>query len=147
MKMRVFHRTLAAWLAALITVAAPAAADNFPTQVRTEGGSLQGGLDEGVLAFKGIPYVQAPLVDLRWRAPQPVKPWPGTRDATQLSPDCMQGTLGPPPPGGRHVTAEDCLYLNIWRPVEAAKQKLPVMVWIHGGGFVNGGSSSVDSTG
>lgn len=144
---RVFHRTLAALLASLTLLAAHAASESFPVQVRTEGGSLKGAEDEGVLAFKAIPYVQPPLGDLRWRAPQQVQAWQGVRDATQLSPDCMQGTLGPPPPGGRHVTSEDCLYLNLWRPVEAKTQKLPVMVWIHGGGFVNGGSSSVDSTG
>lgn len=140
-------KTYRSLLAALMLAAAPGVmAADFPLLVATEGGTLQGSVDEGTLAFKNIPYARAPLGDLRWRAPQPVQAWQGVRDASQLSPDCMQGPFGTPPPGGRHPVSEDCLYLNLWRPAGAA-QKLPVMVWIHGGGYVNGGSSSLDSGG
>lgn len=114
--------------------------------VRTEGGAVRGVIEHGVAAYKGIPYAAAPIGGLRWRAPQAVEPWIGVKNADRLAPDCMQAPLGPPPRGGRHPIAEDCLYLNIWRPT-GERDALPVLVWIHGGGFVNGGSSSADSTG
>ncbi|MET0245893.1 MAG: carboxylesterase family protein, partial [Sphingomonas sp.] len=101
---------------------------------------IRGSTEEGVQSWKGIPFAQPPLAELRWRAPQPVKPWNGVRETTQYSNDCMQipfpsdaAPLGTTP-------AEDCLYANVWRPA-GAKGKLPVMVWIYGGGFVNGGAS------
>lgn len=91
-------------------------------------------------SWKGIPFAAPPVGDLRWRAPQPVARWSGVRDATDYGSDCMQvpfpsdaAPLGTPP-------SEDCLYLNVWKPV-GAKGKLPVVLWIYGGGFVNGGSS------
>lgn len=119
---------------------------DVPAATRTEGGLVQGTIDGDVLAYKGIPYAQPPVGALRWRAPQPVRAWQGVRDGSRLAPDCMQAPFGPSPASGRHPVSEDCLYLNIWRPSSSA-QKLPVMVWIHGGGFVNGGSSSLDATG
>lgn len=117
----------------------PAAAQTATT-VRVDGGQVRGAQADGVIAWKGIPFAQPPIGDLRWRAPQPVKPWQGVRAATEYSADCMQipfpsdaAPLGTTP-------AEDCLYANVWRPASAAK-KLPVLVWIYGGGFVNGGAS------
>ncbi|WP_257461684.1 carboxylesterase/lipase family protein [Archangium lipolyticum] len=111
-------------------------------QVRVSGGLLQGAVRDGVLSFKGIPFAAPPVGDLRWRPPQPVQQWSGVRQATAFGHDCMQvpfagdaAPLGTPP-------AEDCLTLNVWRPADApADGKLPVMVWIYGGGFVNGGAS------
>lgn len=145
--MKLTRQLLAAIALTALSAALPVAmAAEFPIRVATEGGTLQGSIDEGTLAFKNIPYARPPLGELRWRAPQPVQPWQGVRDAGKLSPDCMQGSFGTPTPGGRHPVSEDCLYLNLWRPAGAA-QKLPVMVWIHGGGYVNGGSSSPDSGG
>lgn len=142
---------LAVALASLVLLHAPLASSNndapeFPTEVRTEGGVVRGVIEQHSVVYRGIPYAQPPIGAWRWRAPQPVARWQGVRDASRLSPDCMQAPFGLTPPGGRHPVAEDCLYLNIWRPLERAR-KLPVMVWIHGGGFVNGGSSSPDSTG
>ena len=109
--------------------------------VRVEGGLLSGVAADGVIAYKGIPYAAPPVGDLRWRAPQPAAPWPGVRAADAYGHDCMQepfpsdaAPLGTPP-------AEDCLYANVWAPEKSASPKLPVMVWIHGGGFVNGGAS------
>ncbi len=109
-------------------------------QVAVDAGAIQGKTADGVDAFLGIPYAAPPLGDLRWRAPQPVAKWSGVKDATAYRNDCMQvpfpsdaAPLGTPP-------AEDCLYANIWRPA-GATGKLPVIVWIYGGGFVNGGSS------
>src|SRR5512139_4106413 len=109
--------------------------------VRTEGGLVSGLVADGVVAYKGVPYAAPPVGDLRWRAPQPAPPWPGVRAADAYGHDCMQepfpsdaAPLGTPP-------AEDCLYVNVWAPEKPASAKLPVMVWIHGGGFVNGGAS------
>ncbi len=110
-------------------------------EVRIESGALKGAIAGGVVAFKGIPYAAPPTGQNRWRAPQPVAPWKGVRPAAAYASDCMQlpfpsdaAPLGTQP-------AEDCLYLNVWEPVKRVSGKLPVMVWIYGGGFVNGGSS------
>ena len=106
--------------------------------VHEENGDLQGSVDDGVISWKGIPFAAPPLGDLRWRAPQPAASWDGVREAAEYAHDCMQkpfdgdaAPLGTPP-------SEDCLYANVWRP-EHAEGKLPVVVWIYGGGFVNGG--------
>jgi len=110
-------------------------------EVRIEPGALKGTIAAGVVAFKGIPYAAPPTGQNRWRAPQPVAPWKGVRSAAAYGSDCMQLPFpGDAAPLG--VTpAEDCLYLNVWTPVERRAGKLSVMVWIYGGGFVNGGSS------
>ncbi|RZL57411.1 MAG: carboxylesterase [Sphingomonas sp.] len=126
---------------ALLLAAVPgaAAAQDRPV-VRTVDGPVRGATEGGIVAFKGIPFAAPPVGALRWRAPQPVARWTAVRDATAYAADCMQlpfpsdaAPLGTAP-------AEDCLYANVWRPAGDAR-KLPVMVWIYGGGFVNGGSS------
>ncbi|AEG50936.1 Carboxylesterase [Sphingobium chlorophenolicum L-1] len=103
-------------------------------------GRLQGVTEDGVTSFKGIPFAAPPVGALRWRAPQPVPAWSGVRDASNYGNDCMQlpvandaAPLGMPP-------AEDCLYLNVWKPA-GEQRPLPVLVWIYGGGFLNGGAS------
>jgi para-nitrobenzyl esterase len=108
---------------------------------RVDSGIVQGSVDNGVVSFKGIPFAAAPVGPLRWRPPQRVKHWAGVRSAVSYGPDCMQVPFpGDAAPLG--VTPEeDCLYLNVWRPAHATSSKLPVMVWLYGGGFVNGGSS------
>lgn len=128
---------LAAACAAAFSLAAGAAA---PLAV-TDAGPARGATRDGVDQWTGIPFATSPIGALRWRAPQPALRWTGTRDATAYGHDCMQlpfpsdaAPLGTPP-------AEDCLYLNIWRPAGGGAGKLPVLVWIYGGGFVNGGSS------
>ena len=116
-----------------------------PTVVRVDGGELQGVVDDGVASFKGIPYAAPPVGELRWRPPQPPAPWTGVRPAAEFGVDCMQGRFGPPPAAGAPgppASSEDCLFLNVWRPASATSgAKLPVMVWIHGGGFVFGSGS------
>jgi para-nitrobenzyl esterase len=109
--------------------------------VTVESGQLQGTVQDAVLSFKGIPFGAPPVGDLRWRPPQPAAKWRGVRNAGQYGADCMQlpfpsdaAPLGTPP-------AEDCLYLNVWRPAAQSAGPLPVMIWIYGGGWVNGGSS------
>ena len=132
--------TLAAGLAALLQTGQALAA-LAPTQVAVTGGQVQGAARNGVLAFKGIPFARPPVGALRWRPPQPVQAWTGARPGGAYGPDCAQNPFpGDAAPLGVKPS-EDCLYLNVWRPAEAAGGKLPVMVWIYGGGFVNGGSS------
>jgi hypothetical protein len=127
-------------LKAFATAAAsePSAADER-TRVQTDSGKVRGTAAEGVIAFKGVPFAQPPVGALRWRAPQPIKPWDGIRDTVAFSPNPVQ----PPPSAGSALStlasagfSEDCLYLNLWRPATTESKPLPVMVWIHAGGLV-----------
>jgi para-nitrobenzyl esterase len=105
--------------------------------VKTESGLVAGSGGE-VQAFKGIPYAAPPVGDLRWKPPQAPKPWQGERQAAEFGPACPQ----PPSPMGKLPNqSEDCLTLNVWTPAKRAGQRLPVMVWIYGGGFIIGASS------
>lgn len=110
-------------------------------RVKIDTGELQGKTEGKIVSFKGIPFAAPPVGDNRWRPPQPVQPWTGVRPALEYGSDCMQLPFpGDAAPLG--VTPrEDCLYVNVWAPAEGGAAKLPVMVWIYGGGFVNGGSS------
>ena len=109
--------------------------------VTIESGQVKGSVKDGVIAFKGIPFAAPPLGQLRWRSPQPVTPWTGVRDSTEYALDCDQLPFPSDAAPLGAGTSEDCLYLNVWRPAAPQTSKLPVMVWIYGGGFVNGGSS------
>lgn len=126
-------------LAMAAGLALPAAAAPAPTVVKIDTGQLQGAVGDGVLAFKGVPFAEQPVGDLRWRPPQPAKPWTGVRPALKNGHDCLQAEVRGDPGMGTDL-GEDCLYLNVWRPAEASAKKLPVMVWIYGGGLVNGGT-------
>jgi para-nitrobenzyl esterase len=108
--------------------------------VTIDSGRLEGASTEGVLSFKGIPYAAPPVGALRWKPPQPVAAWTGTRDAKSYGNDCAQDPFPFDAAPSRVPFSEDCLYLNVWRSADSTRD-LPVMVWIHGGGFVNGGSS------
>ncbi|EQD50965.1 carboxylesterase, type B, partial [mine drainage metagenome] len=112
-----------------------------PLVVRVEGGLVRGQVQHGVIAFKGIPYAAPPVGALRWAPPQPVAPWHGVRAALKYGHDCMQILFPGDAAPERTVPKENCLYLNVWRPKGATARNLPVMVWIYGGGFVNGGTS------
>jgi len=102
-------------------------------------GRLQGVTQGDVSSFKGIPFAAPPVGPNRWRAPQPIAPWQGVLDAGKFGPDCAQPSSPFGASGNPAGTSEDCLTLNIWRPARVkAGQKLPVMVWIYGGGFVVG---------
>jgi para-nitrobenzyl esterase len=133
---RLLPITLAIFAALLASVASAAPA---PTVVKVEAGRLQGAAGDGVVAFKGIPFAEQPVGGLRWRPPQMAKPWTGVRPALQHGHDCLQAEVKGDPGMGTDL-GEDCLYLNVWRPAEASAKKLPVMVWIYGGGLVNGGT-------
>ena len=126
-------------LSSFYTQTAVAANDNISDNiVQTKQGKVRGTYERDVCVWRGIKYAKAPLGDLRFRAPQPVESWIGVKDAVAFSPVAPQqesnlGTKGP--------QSEDCLALNIWSPAADAKKR-PVMVWIHGGGFVIGSGSS-----
>lgn len=110
-------------------------------QVKTKAGIIAGTYESGILAFKGIPFAAPPLGDLRWRAPQPVDPWQGVRDAKQFGPRCMQMAVFGDMNFRSNGMSEDCLYLNVWTPKADAKAKLPVLVYFYGGGFIAGDGS------
>ena len=137
------------WIAAAVPVIGLLAAYWYLTRppapvvlgpvVQLRDGSVQGAVVSDLLVYRGIPFAAAPVGDLRWRAPAPVAPWTGVHRATRFKPACMQ--IGGPIPGlPAEPVNEDCLYLNLWTPRAAAK--LPVMVWLHGGGGVNGSAST-----
>jgi para-nitrobenzyl esterase len=124
----------------------PAVADPA-TQRTLAQGTLIGFADaNNTYAWLGIPYAQAPVGELRWRAPRPPQAWQGTREALAFGPACTQlasmANGAPKEQYGALLGAEDCLQLNVWTPrfgaVPRGDQRLPVMVWVHGGGNVNG---------
>jgi para-nitrobenzyl esterase len=104
-------------------------------QVKVEGGLLQGTVENGLAIYWGIPYAAPPVGDLRWKAPQPAAKWQGVRAATDFGRACVQQN---PAISNLPKPDEDCLYLNVWTPAKSAGERLPVMVWIHGGGFTAG---------
>jgi para-nitrobenzyl esterase len=116
--------------------------------IQTKSGKLRGANQDGMLVFKGIPFAAPPVGPFRWRAPQPVVAWQGVRDALEFGPNCAQSGWGGTPGTISKGSSEDCLYLNLWAPATVnAKVKLPVMVWIHGGGFVGGSGSGPETFG
>src|SRR5580765_7427066 len=110
-------------------------------QVKTHSGAVEGKDDGKVKSFLGIPYAQPPVGDLRWKAPQPVAKWNGVKKAAEFGFHCMQGRVFGDMVFHDPGQNEDCLTLNVWVPDKHAEPKLPVMVWIYGGGFVAGTTS------
>ena len=115
------------------------------TLVKVKQGKVQGKVERGIGTFMGIPFAESPEGELRWKAPVPKKAWKGVFVATEAAGMPPQQTRTWPGAPAPKVT-EDCLYLNIQTPAESAKEKLPVLVWIHGGGFITGDANSNDGT-
>ena len=122
-------------------------ADNPPT-VKFADGTVRGVQEDGIFVFRGIPYAAPPVGKLRWQLPQPVTAWQGVRSASSSGPACPQPEVSELDGGGDlGKIDEDCLYLNIWKPADSPEKKLPVMVWIHGGGFLVGAGSGPEYQG
>lgn len=129
-------------------------------QVNTKYGAVRGVPTdvEGLAIFRGVPYAAPPVGENRWRSPQPLEPWEGVRDCITYGHACVQPERGEGNFYGKEFYthrfhkypldwSEDCLYLNIWTPARSAEDRLPVMIWIHGGGYTQGYSHETRSNG
>jgi para-nitrobenzyl esterase len=136
----------------LITLAFIVAAFSFlraaePVVVRTEDGPISGITDsQGVTSYKGIPFAAPPIGNLRWRAPQPVARWASVRKAGHFGNACFQNQDRSRLPWTEPFmeqgpVSEDCLYLNLWTAAKSPGERRPVMVFMYGGGFVEGSGS------
>ena len=129
-------------LAILIPLGIANAQSGKTAQTKVSNGMLEGTVEtSGIKSFKGVPFAKPPVGDLRWKAPQPVENWSGVKKADQFSKSPMQarvfGDMMFRSPG----TGEDCLYLNVWTPAKTMNEKLPVLVYFYGGGYVAGDGS------
>jgi len=144
--MRALRTLLLIWFAAAFCFSSAAAAEvDCDDPVETRSGPVQGMSETGADAcvWKGIPFAAAPVGELRWKPPAPVPAWPEPREATQFGSACMQPSASFLP--GEGEMSEDCLFLNIWRPVKSGR--FPVMFWIHGGAHLTGSGSGSSSWG
>ena len=141
MNLRMFGILLVIFTA-IIAVAQSDSAVN-PPPVRTDSGLVAGVFEAGgkVVAFEGIPYAAPPIGEFRWKPPQAAPKWDGVRSAKGFGPHCPQFESSPDVVFRDSGSSEDCLTLNVWASASARNDRLPVMVWVHGGGFAYGGSS------
>ncbi len=110
--------------------------------IKTANGLVAGVTEKsGIRSFKGIPFAASPVGDLRWKEPQPVKNWQGVRKADKFGPRAMQRPIFGDMGFRSNGMSEDCLYLNVWTPAQSDRERLPVLVYFYGGGFVAGDGS------
>lgn len=121
-----------------------AAALAAPPSVKVEQGELVGTEENGLSIFRGVPFAAPPMEDLRWRPPRPALPWQGRREAQELRSECTQTGSA-----GSLIGGEDCLYLNVYAPslvTTSNANSLPVLLWVHGGGYETGSANEMDSS-
>jgi para-nitrobenzyl esterase len=115
----------------------------FPVQLTIANGTIEGEFDikTNIQSFKGIPFAQPPVGDLRWKAPQPLTNWNGVKQTKKFGPRAIQSNVFGDMGFRSDGMSEDCLYLNVWSPAKSANEKLPVLVYFYGGGFAAGDGS------
>ncbi|HEY2806639.1 MAG TPA: carboxylesterase family protein [Gemmatimonadales bacterium] len=129
--------------AGLIAFACLGAAPISGPRVQLKSGIVAGEAADSLRIFRGVPFAAPPVGDLRWKPPQPVGPWTGTRDATHFAPRCMQQPVFSDMMFRSPRISEDCLYLNVWTPAAARSSHLPVLLYFYGGGFIAGDASEL----
>jgi para-nitrobenzyl esterase len=145
MNPKILSRSLVVW--AMLAVPLASFGASSALQVKTSSGVVEGKEDGTVQAFLGIPYAAPPVGDLRWKPPGPAANWTGVRKATEFGAHCMQGKVFGDMNFRDAGGSEDCLSLNVWVPAKPSGAKLPVMIWIYGGGFVAGTTSEARQDG
>src|SRR5262245_12862094 len=149
------RRLLLAMAATLVVAAAAVSSAAIPDPVKIDAGQLSGvTLPSGVRAFKGIPFGAPPVGDLRWREPQPVAKWTGVRKADAFGSPCVQNPSPQRTPSNTAIDlpdspkmSEDCLYLNVWTQANNTGDRRPVMVWLYGGAYAEGGGNQPHADG
>ncbi|HEY5809055.1 MAG TPA: carboxylesterase family protein, partial [Povalibacter sp.] len=128
-------------LSILLTGQSGWASTTIAPSVQISDGILEGVATPGLVMFRGIPFAAPPVGTLRWREPQPVKPWSGVRKADAFASRCMQRPVFSDMVFRSNGTSEDCLYLNVWTATTDASARQPVLVYFYGGAFIAGDGS------